>query len=150
MKFPAIFFLFCLTLALPALAAPKPDFNSEVRPILSQHCFKCHGMDEAARKAKLRFDVRESALQVITPGQPDKSEFIKRVFSHDEDELMPPPAAKIPLPTKKSKSCAIGCASGAEYAPHWAFVAPQLPKIPVIKDAGQIKNPIDNFILGAP
>ena len=143
MRFLLLLLLF--SLIRPTLAAP--DFNSEVRPILSQFCFKCHGMDEAARKAKLRFDVRESALQVITPGQPDNSEFIKRIFSHDEDELMPPPAAKRPMSDEQKNILRAWVQDGAKYEPHWAFVAPKLPKIPPVKDGGQIKNPIDNFII---
>ncbi len=136
------FFPLFLILIVVRAAFAAPDFNSEVRPILSQHCFKCHGMDEQARKGKLRFDVRESALQTITPGQPDKSEFIKRIFSHDEDELMPPPAAKRPLTDAQKKILRDWVQSGAEYAPHWAFVAPKLPAVP----AFQSGNPIDNFI----
>ncbi len=127
-------------------AAPaKPDFNRDVRPILSQSCFKCHGMDDKTRKAKLRFDVRESALTVITPGKPDESEFIKRVFSHDPDEMMPPPAAKMTMTDAQKQILRDWVASGAEYAPHWAFVAPKLPAVPVVKS--KAANPIDNFIL---
>ncbi len=78
----------------------KVDFLRDVRPILANHCFKCHGPDEEARKAKLRLDVRENALNAaksgeipIIPKQPDKSELVRRVFTDNEDDLMPPPAA---------------------------------------------------------
>ncbi len=148
------FFLLVAGLAVKAQAAPeKPDFNRDVRPILSQSCFKCHGMDDKARKAKLRFDVRESALTTITPGKPDESEFIKRVFSHDEDEIMPPPAAKRPLTEAQKKILRDWVASGAEYAPHWAFTAPKLPEVPPIKAplprglGVAVRNPIDNFVI---
>lgn len=139
-------------LALSAgAAAQNPDFNRDVRPILSQSCFKCHGMDDAARKAKLRFDVRESALSVITPGKPEQSELIKRVFSTDPDEMMPPPAAKMTLTAEQKQILRDWVASGAQYAPHWAFTAPKSPAIPQLKAPLPrglgVKNPIDNFIL---
>ena len=82
-------------------AEPAPDFNREVRPILSNYCFKCHGPDDKTRKAKLRFDVRESALReadsgdkVIAPGKPEASDLMTRILSADPDEVMPPPSMK--------------------------------------------------------
>lgn len=86
-------------------AADGPvDFNHDVRPILSQYCFKCHGIDDKSRKAKLRLDVREAATRAgssdeiaIVPGKPDQSEIIKRIVSNDEDEVMPPPSMKVKL-----------------------------------------------------
>lgn len=149
------FFIFSALLGVLATHAqaaepkpePKPDFNHDVRPILSQFCFKCHGMDDKTRKADLRFDMRESALQVITPGKPDQSEFIKRVFTHDPDEVMPPPAAKMTISDTQKQTLRNWVASGAEYAPHWAFVAPKMPAVPPLKEAKRAANPIDNFIL---
>src|SRR5947209_6921438 len=92
--------LFCRA----ASAAAEPNFLRDVRPILSTHCFKCHGPDESARKSSLRLDVREEALKggksgkpTFVPEQPDKSELVRRIQTHDEDDLMPPPAAKLPL-----------------------------------------------------
>ena len=145
MQRPFVVFLFLLSCLTRAQAAP--DFNRDVRPILASRCFKCHGMDDKARKADLRFDLRASALEVITPGQPDKSEFIKRLFTHDENEIMPPPAAKIPLTDKEKQTLREWVQNGAPYAPHWAFVKPQMPKVPDVKNAAAIKNPIDKFIL---
>lgn len=141
------FLIFSFILLCSTFAEAAPDFNREVRPILASRCFKCHGMDDKARKADLRFDLRESALEVITPGQPDKSEFIKRVFSHDENEIMPPPAAKIPLTDKEKQTLREWVQNGAPYAPHWAFVKPQMPKVPAIKAVKQATNSIDNFII---
>src|SRR5689334_5753758 len=80
-----------VSVAFPARAAEGPDFNREVRPILSAKCFKCHGPDDAARKAKLRLDSRESAEHVL--GKPDKSELVRRITSTDATEVMPPPAS---------------------------------------------------------
>src|SRR5215813_2266705 len=88
--------------SLPALAGPpkqtpKVDFNRDIRPLLSENCYKCHGPDDGARKAKLRFDIRADALKpaksgniAIIPGAPEKSEMIARVTNSDEDERMPP------------------------------------------------------------
>src|SRR5688572_31258619 len=87
-----------------SLFAAQVDFLRDVRPILSSHCFKCHGPDETTRKANLRLDVREEALKpaksgamAVVPGDVDKSELLKRILASDEDDLMPPPSAKIPL-----------------------------------------------------
>lgn len=96
-KIPANFFQI-LILSLPLCAAESPlpekvEFNRDVRPILSDNCFYCHGNDPEHRKAKLRLDVREAALKkdAFVPGEPDESDLIERIFSDDEDELMPPP-----------------------------------------------------------
>src|SRR5215204_207128 len=90
--------LFC---AAAQAAEVAPDFNREVRPILSNYCFKCHGPDERTREAELRLDVRESALgkaesgaHAIVPGNVQQSELLTRIFSKDRDEVMPPTAAK--------------------------------------------------------
>ena len=88
-----------------------PDFSRDVRPILAGHCFKCHGPDAAKREAKMRLDVRDFALAVtesgvrpIVPGDPQASELVRRVFSEDSDEMMPPPAAKRPLSENQEAS----------------------------------------------
>src|SRR5882672_6937894 len=81
----------------------KIDFTQDVRPILAKHCFKCHGPDEGARKAKLRLDIRDETLKPaksdevpIVPGKPDKSELITRIFTENEDDIMPPGSTKNP------------------------------------------------------
>src|SRR5688572_33487882 len=87
-----------LVFAGSAVAAPPPvDFAREVRPILSGHCFQCHGPDEKARKAKLRLDLRDEAIKsgTIVPGKPDESEVINRVCAEDPDVRMPPEKLKI-------------------------------------------------------
>ena len=102
-KFPVLLAAFVAASAIVRAAeqVPGPDFTREVLPILSQHCFNCHGPDENSRKAGLRLDVREAALQsgdsdgaAIVPGQPDASALLARVLSHDPDEVMPPPKEK--------------------------------------------------------
>src|SRR5437899_1120997 len=93
-----------LAVAAPAATAAPVDYTRDVRPILSQHCFKCHGPDDNARKAGLRLDRRpanmgkaKSGEPSIVPGKPDQSELVRRITSDDETEVMPPPATKKPL-----------------------------------------------------
>src|SRR5262245_8702340 len=127
--------VFALALVLgPFLGArgDELDFSRDVRPILARHCFKCHGPDDKARKAKLRLDVREAALRkgrsgqyVIVPGKPDASEMVRRIFAADESEVMPPPAANPPLADRDRQVLRRWIAAGAEYKQHWAFVAPR-------------------------
>ena len=107
------------------------DYNRNVRPILSQHCFKCHGPDEGQRQAKLRLDQRAGALallssgrRAVVPGKPEASTLVKRVFSHGSD-IMPPAYANKPLSDKEKDALKQWIANGAEYQPHWAFVPPQ-------------------------
>ncbi len=114
------------------LAAEKPDFARDVRPILSNRCFKCHGPDEGTRKGKLRLDERDAALGegksgeiAIVPGKPADSEFIKRLHAADPDDRMPPASAKMELTDAEKKILEQWIASGAEYQPHWSFVAPK-------------------------
>jgi hypothetical protein len=144
--------------ALPLLpagarAAQADDFNDRVRPILARHCFKCHGPDDKARKARLRLDVREGALRPgksgrrpIVPGKPDESELVRRIFA-DEDEVMPPPGAKNPLAEADKQTLRRWVASGAPYAPHWAFVPPRAVPLPKVHSAGWPRNAIDSFVL---
>ena len=133
--------------ALPALAADVPDFTREVRPILSRYCFKCHGPDDKARKAELRLDGREFALaaaesgeRAVVPGKPDESELVKRIFSHDAEEVMPPASAKIPITPEQKDVLRRWIAAGAEYKQHWAFIAPARVEPP---GPG---HPVDAFI----
>lgn len=139
---------------LHAAAPGAPDFSSEVRPILSRNCFKCHGPDDAARKAKLRLDVREAALQhaksgakAIVPGKISESELVKRILATDEDEVMPPPSTKVQLTAAEKEILKRWIAAGAEYKQHWAFVPPVRPKLPAAgKHQSKISNPIDAFV----
>lgn len=130
------------------------NFLRDVRPILANHCFKCHGPDEETRKARLRLDVRDEALKparsgeaAIVPGRPESSELIKRVLTDDEDELMPPPAAKRPLTGEQKEILRRWIAEGAEYQPHWAFLKPTKPLPPQVRDGDWPRNGIDRFVL---
>jgi hypothetical protein len=150
--------LFSVAFLLAALAGPargEPvDFSRDVRPILSRHCFKCHGPDEKARKAKLRLDVRDAATaetkgggRPIVPGKPDESELVRRISSADETEVMPPPATKNPLSPAQQQLLRQWIAEGAEYQPHWAFVAPRQAPLPPVRQADWPRNAIDHFVL---
>lgn len=138
----------------PAASVAKVDFTTEVRPILASHCFKCHGQDEAARKAKLRLDVREIATKAaesddipIVPGKPDKSELVRRIFATNEDDLMPPPGTKNPLAPAEKEILKQWIAEGAVYKPHWAFIAPKQSPLPKVHDRSWPQNAIDYFVL---
>jgi len=116
-----------------SFAAEKLDFARDVRPILSNRCFKCHGPDEEKRKGKLRLDDRDAALGegksgeiAIVPGKPAESEFIKRLHAEDPDDRMPPASAKMELSDAEKKILGQWIAEGAEYRPHWSFTAPQV------------------------
>jgi len=150
----------CVAGVDPVRTAPAPapsfkvDFTREVRPILAGHCFKCHGQDEGARKAKLRLDDRNSAINPaksgelpIVPGKPDKSELVRRIFSTDEDEQMPPPGAKNPLVPADKEILKRWITEGAEYKPHWAFIAPKQAPLPNVQDKNWPQNAIDRFVL---
>jgi hypothetical protein len=141
--------------ALPAAAtAAGPDFNRDIRPILSNRCFKCHGPDEANQEAGLRLDHREAAIQeldsgerAIVPGHADASELVARIMSDDPDLVMPPPHTKVSLSADEKRMLAAWVEAGAEYAPHWAFLPPVKPEPPAVRDEGRVKNPIDRFVL---
>jgi hypothetical protein len=126
-------------------------FNRDVRPILSEHCFACHGPDKAKRKGKFRLDERDSALtrQVIVPGKPGESKLVERINSADESEVMPPPEMHKPLSAAQKKLLTDWITQGAEYQPHWAYIVPTRPTVPPVKQAAWVRNPIDAFILAA-
>src|ERR1043166_8958631 len=135
-------------------ASPKIDFNREVRPILTENCFKCHGPDDGARKAELRYDQRDAALKPaksgrlpIVPGAPEKSELMFRVTAADPGKHMPPPQSGKKLTAKQIDKLRQWIAEGAPYAKHWAYVKPVRPNLPQVKNGAWPKNPIDAFIL---
>ncbi|MFO0976426.1 MAG: PSD1 and planctomycete cytochrome C domain-containing protein [Planctomycetaceae bacterium] len=140
----------------PAHAEP-PDFNREVRPILAQYCFRCHGADEHSRQAGLRLDVVDSAYgkgesgkTAIEPGSPDTSEVIRRIESTIADEVMPPPDSKGVMPDTAKKILRDWIQAGATYQKHWAWIPPGKSEIPA---EGPLPNgvapsdhPIDRFL----
>src|ERR1043166_1726422 len=135
-------------------ALPKTDFNRDIRPILTENCFKCHGPDDGGRKAKLRFDLRAEALKpaksgsvAIVPGVPDKSELIARITATDLDDRMPPLKTGKKLTATQIETLRRWIAEGAPYATHWAYVKPVRPAWPDVKRKQWCRNPIDSFIL---
>ncbi len=128
--------LLTTSLAAPAARAKKVDYNRDIRPILSDNCFYCHGPDEKKREAKLRLDVRADALAVkaFVPGKADASELVKRIFTKDADDLMPPPDSHKKLTPVQKDLLKRWVAEGAEYQTHWAYVAPKLPVVPAGKN----------------
>ena len=125
------------------------EFNREIRPILADHCFACHGPDGAARKGDLRLDKRDAALQkmAIVAGDAANSELIRRIESSDADEMMPPPSTKKVLTPEQKVLLKRWIEQGAEYQQHWSFLAPVRPQVPPVKNPGWIRNPIDAFVL---
>src|SRR5690242_9117128 len=131
------------------LPAAKVEFNRDIRPILSDNCFRCHGPDKNQRKAKLRLDVREVALEkeAFVPGKPDESELIRRINTTNEDDVMPPPVMHKKLNRAQKELLARWIADGAEYQPHWAYITPTRPAVPVVRDPkSEIRNPVDAFV----
>lgn len=148
----------CLTTLLAAtagIAAPEGiSFNRDIRPILSENCFHCHGQDANHREAKLRLDERADATRdrdgffIIAPGKPDESELIARLLSKDPDEQMPPPTANKHVTPEQTALLRRWIAEGAPYEKHWAFVAPVRAPIPKIENQNsKLQNPIDAFVL---
>lgn len=128
------------------------DFNRDVRPILSDKCFHCHGPDGHSREADLRLDEPASALEdrdgmfVVKPGDPSGSELIRRITSDDEYEVMPPPEINKPLTKREIETLRAWIASGAEWAQHWAYVPPVRVDVPAVAGEVAPRNAIDNFI----
>jgi hypothetical protein len=145
---PASLAMVALCAATASAAAPI-GYNRDVRPILAENCFACHGPDSASRKADLRLDRREVAIEMgaLVPGKPDESELVKRITSADADTQMPPPASHKALTPQQKQLLTDWIACGAEYQPHWSFIAPVRPVVPEVQDKAWPKSPIDNFIL---
>jgi Protein of unknown function (DUF1553)/Protein of unknown function (DUF1549)/Planctomycete cytochrome C len=143
--------IFCL-IALPVVVQAEPgatvNFNRDVRPILSDKCFACHGPDEKKRDSKLRLDIREQAVKpaesgdtAIVPGEPEASQLIARVTTKDRDDMMPPPKTHKTVSPQEVETLRRWIAEGAVYQGHWAFIKPERPAVPFATP-----NPIDAFI----
>src|SRR6476469_10070840 len=137
----------------PALHAPPVNFQRQVRPILSENCFLCHGPDKGTRMADVRLDIREGAFAqrkngvVIVPGKPDESLLIRRVLSENPAYRMPPVFSHKTLKPEQKEILRRWVEQGAPWKDHWAFVAPVRPQPPAVKDAQWARTPIDSFIL---
>jgi len=133
----------------PPKKAEKLQFNRDIRPILSDNCFACHGPDKNKRKAKLRLDDRDNALEkkALVPGKPDESELVARVLSQDETDVMPPPETHKKLTSAQKNILKRWVAEGAEYQAHWAYITPTRPPVPTVRQLGWVRTPVDAFIL---
>jgi hypothetical protein len=141
--------LVSLVLAASRAAADPIRYSRDVRPILAEHCFACHGPDSATRKAKLRLDVRDVAVAkgAIAPGKPNESNLVARVFATDPHEVMPPPKTKKQLTAQEKETLQRWIAAGADYEAHWAFLPPVRPTVPAVRNEGWPRTPIDRFVL---
>lgn len=131
----------------------KVQFARDILPILSSHCFTCHGPDDKGRKAGLRLDVAETATKTlrsgnraVVPSDTKNSALVARVFA-DGDDRMPPPKSNHTLKDSEKKLLKRWIEEGAEYQRHWSFVAPTRPALPQIKNKVWVRNPVDAFIL---
>ncbi len=139
--------LMSCTTAVRAQPARPIQFNRDVRPILSDACFQCHGPDKAKRKAKLHFDTAAGAGPAIVLGKPDASELIKRITADDKTKRMPPASAAVSLSAKQIETLRRWIKEGAKWEEHWAFIAPERAPLPSVKDKAWPRNPIDHFVL---
>jgi len=137
------------------LNAAEIDFARDIRPLLSDNCFACHGPDAKQRKADLRLDTRDGALadlggtSAVVPGEPGESELVARISTTDEDDLMPPPDSGKQLDAAQKALLQQWIADGAEYDLHWAYKPVMRPEPPKVSDDSFIRNDIDRFVLAA-
>ena len=142
-----------LSAPLPGAPAARIDFNRDVRPILSDKCFACHGPDEGQRQADLRLDTRSGAFAerggsaVIIPGDRSASRLYQRISHEMEIARMPPPAAERQLKLEEVERIGAWIDQGADWQTHWAYVPPKRPASPRVGDAAWPKNAIDRFTL---
>jgi hypothetical protein len=145
----------CLTIGFAA-EAPIParvEYNRDVRPILADACFRCHGFDKNTREANRRLDTRDGALadqdgiRAIVPGKLSESDAHVRIHSTDKDEIMPPPKANRQLTAREKQIVDRWIEQGAEYEEHWAYIAVSRPALPAAVEPGFTRTPIDRFVL---
>jgi len=125
----------------------KVDFNRDIRPILSDNCYACHGPDAAVKKVPLRLDSEAGARRVIVPGRPEQSELVRRIASRDEYEQMPPVSSGRKLTPEQIELLTEWIRQGAEWRTHWSFIPPAPPEAPRVRRKDLVRNSIDAFIL---
>jgi hypothetical protein len=137
------------SLSSDVLGGGTVQYNRDIRPILSESCFACHGPDANKRSGDLRLDQRDVAVEkgAIVAGKPDESEVWKRILSTDADTVMPPPSSHKSLSPKQRELLKTWIAEGAEYQGHWAFLAPTKPELPQVRNMAWVGNAIDRFTL---
>ena len=123
------------------------DFDRDIRPVLSDRCYICHGPDSNTREADLRLDIKEDAFEVLVPGQPEESEILRRILSADPDEVMPPPESNLSVSAEEKQLISDWISEGATWKKHWAFEQRSRPALPAVKSTGRVSNPLDHFLL---
>lgn len=144
-----------LTLLASAATAAQPiGFNKDIRPILADACFHCHGPDPGTRKAGLRLDTeagfftaKEGEQPTVIKSKPEVSSLFQRLITKDEDDLMPPPDSHKTLKPQQIALIKEWIAQGAPWQPHWSLIPPQKVPLPAVKDSAWVKTPVDRFIL---
>ena len=129
------------------------DFNRDIRPILSENCFSCHGPDEGRRKSGLRLDIEAEAFKelksghrALIPGDVEHSTLVNRLVTHDEDDLMPPPKSGKKLTEREIKLLTSWVKAGAKWKQHWSFLPPEAPAVPKPRNARWERNEVDAFV----
>lgn len=152
----SVVFVCCLPTASVAVADETISFHRDIKPILSNRCFRCHGPDPNQRKGGsegLRLDNFEGATAdlgghaAIAPSNPSKSELVRRINSTDPDEAMPPKSAGPRLTPRETELLTRWITQGAKYTMHWSYQPPLRPALPNVKDSAWPRNEIDRFIL---
>ncbi|MGH9663770.1 MAG: c-type cytochrome domain-containing protein, partial [Bryobacteraceae bacterium] len=148
--------LWLVLLSSPAFlsAANTIDFNRDVRPILSDKCYLCHGPDAKAKHIPLRLDHEADAKaalpdgkHAVLEGHPEQSEMIHRITAQNKGMRMPPVYSGLKLTDQQIETLRNWIAQGAKWEKHWAFLPPKRPEIPVVKNAKWVRNPIDAFVM---
>jgi len=150
----ALWMTFAVWTSRTSAGEKRVQYNRDIRPLLSDNCYKCHGPDKNQRQAGLRLDQRNAATKklesgnaAIVPGSRAKSELWRRISSKDEFTQMPPPDSGKNLTPEEIALIGKWIDQGAEYQKHWAFIPPKRPKLPPVKNENWVRNPIDRFIL---
>src|SRR5947209_16270045 len=139
--------MLCWLAAPLASGAAKIDFDREIRPLISDKCFACHGPDEKQRQAGLRFDTKEGGYRVIVPGDSSKSRLIQRIGALGKPTRMPPPASGLSLTEAQVDLIRRWIDQGAEWETHWSYIAPRRVEAPAVRRKSWPRNPIDRFVL---
>lgn len=136
-----------LAICAHARAGDQVQFNRDVRPILAENCFQCHGPDSAARKADLRLDDADAARSVVEPDKVDDSELVRRILTPDADERMPPAESHKSLTEKQKQTLVRWVEQGAKYERHWSLIPPARPALPNVTQPAWPQGAIDRYIL---
>ena len=147
-------FALLMTMALQTPAAERLSFDRDIRPILSDKCYACHGPDPAQRQAELRLDTKEGAFSapsgypIIVPGEPENSELVARITHADVEQRMPPQSSNRQPTQEQIDTLIRWIAEGAEWEEHWVYELPERVELPTVQNSAWVRNSIDRFILG--